>query len=156
MMAAMECGVLIAAVEALKADGVSFALLHESALMGWGVDNNAFLACVDAILLEDGDFVGLGCSAPYQVGGYAKAEVSGIKVRLWSRMSLGLSGAVEVTSCPRYGCEALAPETVLRKLPFSPDFRLLEEQRACLAAILHARELTDDELELVARYVRGV
>ena len=155
-MAAMECGVLAAAVEELEADGIEFALVHESALMGWGVDNNAFLRCVDAVLLEDEDFAVLGCSLPSGVGGYAEAEVAGVPVRLWSRTSLGLSGAVEVTSCIRYGCEALAPETVLRKLPFSPDFRLLEEQRACLAAIIHARELTDDELELVARYVRGV
>ena len=155
-MATMKCGALATAVEALRADGIAFALVHESALMGWGVDNNAFLACVDAILLEDADFAELSCTLPSRVGGYTEAEVAGVPVRLWSRMSLGLSGPIEVTSCPRYGCEALAPETTLRKLPFSPDFHMLAEQRARLAAILHARELTHDELELIARYVRGI
>lgn len=60
-----------------------------------------------------------------------------------------------MTACPRYGCEAVAPELVLAKLPYSPDAALLQEQRARLAAIVHAADLSDEELRLVAQYVRG-
>lgn len=147
--------VLTAAVGALNRAGVPFALVHESALAGWGVDNNAFLDCVDALLVDDGCFGVLGCDAPDGIGGFAEAELGGVPARLWSRQSLGIQGAFDVTSCPRYGCEALAPELVLSKLPYSPDAHMLLEQRARLAAILMADELADDELALVARYVRG-
>ena len=151
-----RCPALEAGVAALRSAGAAFALVHESALMGWGIDNNVFLDHVDALLLDDAGFSAFGLEAPSEPGGFSEAEVAGVPLRLWSRASLGLGGPVEVTSCPRYGCEALAPELVLRKLPFSPDACMLAEQRARLAAVLFVDSLTDEELSLVARYVRGV
>lgn len=152
---AAVCHALLAAVEAMRSLGVRFVLVHESALMGWGIDNSVFLGCVDALVVRRDGFEALGLEEPSGIGQYVEAEFSGIPARLWSRESLGIRGGVEVTSCARYGCEALAPEVVLTKLPYSPDAALLAEQRARLAAILMAESLTDDELELVARYVRG-
>lgn len=154
-MGARTCPALTAAVGALRERGVAFALVHESALMGWGIDNNAFLGCVDALVLDERDFRKLGLAAPSSIGGFADAELAGVPARLWSRLSLGLPGPFDVTSCARYGCEALAPELVLGKLPYSPDARMLEEQRARLASIVFCESLTDEELSLVARYVRG-
>ena len=154
-MAARTCAALSAAVAALQAQCVAFALVHESALMGWGIDNNAFLECVDALVVDERDFRKLGLAAPSSIGDFADAELAGVPARLWSRRSLGLAGPFDVTSCARYGCEALAPELVLGKLPHSPDARMLEEQRARLAAIVFSESLTDEELSLVARYVRG-
>jgi len=154
-MTAGACGALSTAVGVLKSAGASFALVHESALMGWGIDNNAFLEHADVLLLDETDFGKIGLDAPVRLGSYVDADLGEVPARLWSRASLGLTGTIEVTACPRYGCEALAPEVVLRKLPYSPDSRLLAEQRAHLAAILHADKLTDEELSLVARYVRG-
>lgn len=155
MMAARTCTTLSTAVRALQSAGPMFALVHESALMGWGIDISAFLESVDILLLDDGDFQKVGARVPEGIADFAEAELDGVPARLWSKSSLGLEGGIEVTACPRYGCEALAPELVLRKLPYSPDARMLMEQRARLAAILFAAELTDEELSLVARYVRG-
>ena len=154
-MMADSCKPLQAVIDALNAAGVPFALVHESALMGWGIDNNAFLECVDVLLFQDDGFEVLGCQAPRRIGEYVEVEVADVPVRLWSRDSLGLQGAFDVTACGRYGCEALAPELVLKKLAYSPDARALVEQRARLAAILMADGLSDEELGLVARYVRG-
>ena len=154
-MAGGECRALASAVGELLESGVGFALVHESALMGWGIDNNAFLGCVDALLLDNAGFRALGCDAPEGIGRFVEADLGGVQARLWSRASLGIRGGLDVTSCARYGCEALAPELVLQKLPYSPDAPLLMEQRARLAAILLVDGLADDELNLVARYVRG-
>ena len=150
-----ECRTLAAAVGALEALGVGFALVHESALMGWGIDGSAFLDCVDVLLVDDEGFRALGFDAPPGLGRFAEADLGGVPARLWSRASLGIRGGFDVTTCARYGCEALAPELVLQKLPYSPDAPLLMEQRARLAAILMADDLEDDELRLVAAYVRG-
>ena len=154
-MAGETCAALVAALNVLQSADIPFVLVHESALMGWGIDYSAFLSYVDALLLYDESFGELGLIAPANVGEFREMELGGTPARLWSRASLGLSGAIEETSSPRYGCEALAPEAVLRKLSYSPDFPMLAEQRARLAAILHAESLTDDELSLVAHYVRG-
>ena len=154
-MSAGRCASLQAVVDKLNAVGVSFALVHESALMGWGIDNNAFLECVDVLLVCDDAFEVLGCTISRRLGEYEETKLDGLPLRLWSKDSLGLQGGFEVTACARYGCEALAPELVLKKLPYSPDARILLEQRARLAAILMADKLSDEELALVARYVRG-
>ena len=154
-MTAGRCVPLQTVVDALGAAGVSFALVHESALMGWGIDNNAFLECVDVLLIQDDSFEEFGCPIPCGIGEYGIVELSGVQTRLWSRGSLGIHAGFEVTACARYGCEALAPELVLKKLPYSPDARILLEQRARLAAILMADKLSDEELALVACYVRG-
>lgn len=154
-MASGDCRVLTTTVDKLMAQHVGFALVHESALMGWGIDNNVFLNHVDALLFDDTDFHKLGRDVPNKIGCFAESELDGIPVRLWSRASLGIRGGFDVTSCIRYGCEALAPELVLRKLPYSPDAPLLMEQRARLASILMVDDLDNEELELVADYVRG-
>lgn len=143
------------AVEALHEAGVSFVLVHESALMGWNIDNNVFLNNVDVLLFHDEDFHTLGCKVPRDIGQYVQTELDGMPTRLWSRESLRIKGSFEVTTCIHYDCEALAPELVLLKLPYSPDAPLLTEQRARLAAIIMVDELSDEELWLVAHYVRG-
>lgn len=149
------CASLVAVVDAMQSANVGFALVHESALMGWGLDNNAFLNSVDVLLVDGDGFVEFGCASPTDLGEFAAVDVACVSTRLWSRASLGIAGGVEVTSCPRYGCEALAPEIVLRKLAYSPDARMLLEQRARLASVLLAEELSEKELSMVARYVRG-
>lgn len=154
-MAGGKCCILEVAVDALKTSGVAFALVHESALMGWGIDNNVFLDYVDVLLFDDGDFRALDSDVPQGIGGYAEARLGEVPARLWSRASLGLDSGFDVTSCASYGCDALAPELVLRKLPYSPDAPLLMEQRARLASIQMVDSLSDEELTLVARYVRG-
>ncbi len=154
-MTARMRAALSAAVDALRSEGVAFALVHESALVGWGIDNNVFLEYVDVLVLDEGDFRKFGVSAPASIGMFADATLDGVPARLWSRRSLGLSGPFDVTSCARYGCEALAPELVLGKLPYSPDARMLVEQRARLASIVFSGTLTDEELMLAARYIRG-
>lgn len=154
-MTISSCGILAAAVGALATAGVEFALVHESALMGWGIDYGAFLDAVDVLIVADDGFDMVGCEMPHELGSFAETTIGGAPARLWSKASLGLPAAIEVTSCPRYGCEALAPEFVLAKLPYSPDAPLLVEQRARLAAILAADELNEKQLALVAAYVRG-
>ena len=150
------CMTLATAVNELGAVGVPFALVHESALMGWGIDNSVFLSHVDALIIHNSCFAPFGRGKPQEIGEYIEVELGDVPVRLWSRDSLGIRGGVEVTSCARYGCDALAPEIVLTKLPYSPDAPMLMEQRAQLAAILMANELTDEEIALAARYVRGI
>lgn len=155
VMSSNECGLLLATVHALQAIDVPFALVHESAMMGWGIDNNIFLDHVDVLVVQEDGFETLGSRVPQDIREYVKVELAGVPTRLWSRSSLGIRGSIEVTSCSRYGCEALAPELVLRKLPYSPDAPMLMEQRARLASILMVDELTDEGLALVARYARG-
>ena len=155
MCAARRDPILVAVVGGLKEAGVQFALAHESSLMGWGIDNNAFLGVVDAVLLDDGSFAAIGAEPPGSLGGCVSAEIAGVPTRLWSRASIGALGPVDVTLCPDYGCYSLAPEVVLSKLPYSPDYGALLENRARLAAIVHVDSLDDDELSLVARHVRG-
>lgn len=154
-MSSKDCLTLREAVALLKGHGVNFALVHEAALAGWDIDYNVFLDNVDVLLIGEEDFAQLGVSVPNQLGQFALREQEGVNMRIWSRTSLGLPSPFEVTACEAYGCEALAPELVLAKLPYSPDARLLAEQRAQLAAILNADALTDEELHLYAKYVRG-
>lgn len=154
-MKARTCAALTEVVTCLQSIGMAFALVHESALMGWGIDNNMFLDRVDVLLLDDGGFRAFGANVPTLAGQHVEVQVSDVPTRLWSRESLRLAGSFDVTACKRYGCEALAPELVLKKLPFSPDIYMLAEQRARLASILFADDLTEEELSLVARYVRG-
>ena len=149
------CSTLRTVCDQLADKGVDMALVHESALMGWGIDANVVLPVVDALLVDDGGFGALGAQTPGRLGEYASVEIEGVPVRLWSRSSLGIDGPFDVTACPRYGCEAMAPELVLAKLPYSPDAALLREQRARLASIVHVADLSDEELMLVAQYVRG-
>ena len=149
------CAELKAVCDQLAGEGVRMALVHESALMGWGIDSNVVLPVSDVLLIDDGGFEALGTQPPGQLGEHADVELAGMPVRLWSRSSLGIDGPFDVTACPRYECEALAPELVLAKLPYSPDAALLQEQRARLASIVHAADLSDEELTLVAQYVRG-
>ena len=54
------------------------------------------------------------------------------------------------------GCFVLEPQLVLELLPFSPDIQYLLEDRARLAMVLYADEMTDEELLEFNRYVRGV
>ena len=149
------CTTLQTVCEQLAGKGMRMALVHESALMGWGIDSNVVLPVADVLLVDDGGFEALGAQPPGRLGEHADTEIVGVPVRLWSRSSLGLEGPFDVTACPRYGCEAVAPELVLAKLPYSPDAALLQEQRARLASIVHAAALSEEELTLVAQYVRG-
>lgn len=154
-MAKGTCAALAAVVDEARRIGFRFALVHRSALVGWNLDNDAFLSTADLVLFDCSAFTALGCALPERVGTYGETAIADIPVRLWSRESLGIRGAVDVVECIGYGCEALAPEVVLRKLPYSPEVHLLSEQRARLAAILAADCLTDEEISLYARYVRG-
>ena len=54
------------------------------------------------------------------------------------------------------GCFILEPRLVLELLPLSPDIQYLLEDRARLAMVLYADEMTDKELMEFNRYVRGV
>lgn len=136
-------------------DKVDFFLVHESSLYAWGIDNVVMLSNVDLLLLGEESFSVLDCVCPSVLGEFSEWSTDGVSIRLWSRASLGLAGPFSVTSCARYGCSSLAPELVLAKVPYSPDYRLLLEQRARLASIVYADALSDDEIALVARYVRG-
>ena len=147
---------LDAAISELNRADVAFALVHESALAGWGIDNNAFLSAVDALILTAEGFDCLHVAEPAAPGEFVTIACGDCRVRLWSRKSLNLVGPFDVVACGQYACEALAPELVLQKLAYSPDAENLMEQRARLAAIVYSEALSDEEIEMYSRYVRGV
>lgn len=130
-------------------------LVHESSIRGWGYDNNVFLPAVDVCVVDPGDYARLGSAPRSGLGEWSDVELEGIPVRLWTPAALGLSGAVNVTDCPAYGCSSLEPALVLKTIPLSPDVNQLREQIARLAMIVHVHDLTDEELAEFARYVRG-
>lgn len=144
------CAKLELAVGAANRSGLDFLLVHQSALMGWGIDDNAFLLGPADLLVLGRD----GGELPDGIGSYLEVELAGgADARLWSPESLRLGGEFASTACPRYGCRALAPELVLRTLPYSPESGMLLEERALLALILEHGDMGDDEIEQFARYV---
>ena len=155
-MSSAENPALATVARELEGRNIAFAFAHESALMAWGMDANVFLSAVDVLVIDANSFAALGCVMPDMLGSYTEVKLAGVPTRLWSRKSLGLNGEFDVTRTQRYKCDCLCPETVLAKLPYSPDSRLLSEQRARLAATINAKELTDEELGLLATLVRGV
>lgn len=121
--------------------------------MAMGLDYNIFLGVVDACVSE-ADAARWG-EAPTDVGEFLATKINDTGIRIWTPKSLGLPSRRVRVRCERYGCWALDPELVLRVLPLSPDFPGLAEQRARLAEVLYHDRMTDDELLLFSRYVRG-
>lgn len=150
MMGRPLCKQLEAAVHVANDSDMGFLLVHQSALMGWGIDDNAFLLGPVDLLVTDRSGEGL----PKKPGSYSETALAeGSEVRLWSPESLRLGGEFASTACPKYGCRALAPELVLRTLPYSPEAPMLVEQRALLALVLNHKNLKDSEIEAFAKYV---
>ena len=139
----------------LRAADVGFVLLHEAALAAWGISYSVVLPAMDILLINDRDAARLGLEVPEQLGTFACLDAADMPLRVWSRKSVGLSGSFDVVECPGYGCDALAPETVLEKLPYSPDARLILEARARLAEILFFDRMSDEQLGEFDSYIRG-
>ena len=155
MSGAVRYPALAAAASVLRAADVRFALLHEAALAAWGISYSVVLPAMDILLIDDRDAALLGLEVPEQLGTFARLDAADMPLRVWSRRSVGLSGSFDVVECPGYGCDALAPETVLEKLPYSPDARLLLEARARLAEVLFFDRMDDEQLGEFDSYVRG-
>lgn len=142
------CRRLERTVELAEEAGLEYVLLHQSALMGWGIDDNAFLLGPADLLVLSGHVV-----LPEELGGYRTEGLgAGISARLWAPRALGLGEVIETTACPRYGCRALAPELVLETLPWSPESKMLLEERALLALVINHENMTEDAvMEFAAR-----
>ena len=124
--------------------------IHEAALQLLGIDYNVLPYGIDLVLTEP-DFTTLAHgTASLMVEG----EVCGTKTRCW-KASPDLSDAVR-TARPlvSYPINVPDPETLLRLLPLSPDFRFLQEEYAALAETLYFDRMDDRELGEFHKYVR--
>ena len=146
---------LDSAVAFLANRGIRFHLVHESALMAWGVDNNIVLEAVDVHIPDTKDIEDLGLDAPDTVGSYVETVIDDVRIRVWSSAALGLPPAYIRVFSKAYACWCLDPAIVLELLPLSPDALWLHEQRARLAEILFFDRMDDDLLERYMARVRG-
>lgn len=144
---------LRAAVSHLDALGVEYALCHEAACTAFGTNYNAILHEVDAIV-PAGQLASIG---ELSEGGFLGIPLdTSVMIRLWpDEALLGTDVRYHEIWSKDYECRVLDPELVLRLLPCSPDYPLLLEQRARLAEVLYFDQMSDEELMLFHKYVRG-
>lgn len=125
------------------------ALLHEAAMMAWGLSINAVTRAVDVLAPPSGQPV--PSWPPYK-----ETRRLGVAVRVWSNLSDGSSfDDAPIRWNERYGRYCLDPERELEEMPHSPDFRYMLEMRARLAEVLYFDQMSDEELAQFHRYVRG-
>lgn len=138
----------------LKRELINFALIHQTALNAWGLDDNLHMDKFDVLILRRQDFRYALITPITELGKFIEHDLYGRNIRFWSPDSLGLGDNFDIVKCEDYNCWALAPELVLDKLVYSPDFNTLKQQRAKLAATLNVKNLTKQEIESFAKYVR--
>ena len=139
-------------------DGI---LIHEAALVAFMLDGNFFPCAFDVLgrprLL---DAVSSGDDFERRLIGDDYAYVlrgDGAPVRVWETFSGGLSaGDVTYHRNGIVGWDVLDSEEVLETLPNMPEARLLLEERARLALVLHYEDMADDELLEFRKYVRFI
>ena len=141
-----------ALVQTLDDEGARYFLVHEAGALAIGVSYTSFLQIVDLCLVR-GSFPVSDAVVHEQ---FVEGTVRDILVRVWSKAALGLGRDVRVVRSSLYGCDVLAPDLLLDRMEASPDAEMLVETTALLAAILHVDELTDEDLAMVRRYVRGL
>lgn len=125
------------------------ALLHEAAMSVWGLNFNAVTRSIDVLAAEC--VIAVPPDLPYQ-----EVRRSGVTVRIWNRLSDGAT----IESAPLrwdddYRRYCIDPERELEEMPCSPDFRYMLEMRAHLAEVLYFDKMSDEELSLFHKYVRG-
>lgn len=130
------------------------AALHETALMIMGIDNNVVPFGYD-FLVPQFEYLKCRGAESNDAGRRFKVIKDGpITYRFWSKV-----GGVSFKSArlrPYRGISVLMPqpECILEVMPESPDFGLLREQYAYLAAVVHAEKMSDEEIEQFLTYVR--
>lgn len=138
----------------LKRELINFALVHQTALNAWGLDDNIHMDKFDILILRRQDFRNALITPITELGKFIEHYLYGRDIRFWSPDSLGLDNNFDIVKCKDYNCWALAPELVLDKLVYSPDFNILKQQRSKLAASLNVHNLTDNEFQVYSQYVK--
>lgn len=137
------------------------ALVHEAALMAWGIDNNLVPYAVDVLVpgkvYARAATIKEGVESECQGNRFVQIKTSYAPVRIWKSVGEGMTyGANRLVNCAAAGYKCLRPELVLEALPSSPDFSYLLEQRAALAEVLYFDDMTDEQLLEFRSFVRGV
>lgn len=133
---------------------IDFALVHQSALKVWGLDDNVVIDVIDVLIINAEGFNKLSIDCPKNIGAFTEVNVVHQNVRFWSPQSLCINNNYDIVRSQEYACDVLAPELVLEKLVYSPDFRLLGQARAKLAASINVDSLSDNDLNIYSQYVR--
>ena len=134
-----------------EADATCF-LVHEAGALALGLSYSPFVRTVDLCLVKGR----LAISSATAHEAYTTGIIGDVPVRIWGRASLNLRQGIRVVTSQLYHCHVLAPDLLLERMDYSPDAASLLETRALLAAVVHVDDLTDDQLTLVKRYVRGL
>lgn len=119
----------------------SFMLVHEAALIAYGLDNNVFPMAIDTY-------------APGSTDKQMVIEGTNVPIRVWGHLPGIQMREEDVVWSKAYGCRVLRPDLLLETLILSPDIELLWEQRAALAMVLYADLMTDDQLREYDTHVR--
>lgn len=128
-----------------------FALIHEAALVAWGLTYSRFTRCLD-VLIPHEEFARI-CPDECRCDSFFSED----DMRVWdSDTLLADDFRNHLRWSGKAGCFVLEPQLVLELLPLSPDIQYLLEDRARLAMVLYADEMTDEELLEFNRYVRGI
>ena len=121
-----------------------YCLIHEAALTSWNLNNSLFLHAID-ILVPSVRF---------------KNSVERLGPNVSIRYHASLAGKtfeeIEKVKSEQYDCLVAEPFAVLEGLEESPDLQYLYEQRARLAATLYVHDLSDEDLAVFKKYVRGL
>ena len=142
-------------------DAGECALVHEAALMVWGIDNNLAPYAID-VLVSKKTYTRLAETRKarvdeYMGNHYVQFESSYVPIRAWSSVGDGMSFASgRLIDCANVGYRCLRPELALEALPSSPDFQFLLEQRAALAEVLYFDDMTNEQLMEFRSFVRSV
>lgn len=136
------------------------ALVHEAALMAWGIDNNYVPYSVDVLASKKAfDVLRYGGGQQFEHMGNRCIEFASdyAPIRVWLSIGEGITFASgRLIDCKYAGYRCLRPELVLEALPTSPDFQYLLEQRAALAEVLYFDDMTDEQLMEFRSFVRSV
>ncbi len=129
--------------------------VHESALVVFGIDNNAIPYGIDFLLPKNarpkGETWERHEADEYLALGGAEGQYA---VRLWRTVGGHRASELETVRHRLFSGRLLAPELALELLPLSPDFRFLYEQRAALAELLYFDAMPHEQLAQFVRYVR--
>lgn len=78
----------------------------------------------------------------------------GDSIRLWTQIGEYTYNSYDMLELIDFHLPVHKPEIIIKTLPYSPDFKLLQELYAKIGLFLYIDDMSDDEIELFARYVR--
>ena len=135
----------------------AYALAFEAAMNSWVCDNNFPPYGLDVVVERPPLLSPRGWRPARSAAGdryWASRPNDEIDVRMWASIGGARFRDIPKVDNVPLACGCVHPDWLLDRFDLTPDIAYLWELRAYLAEIVHADDMTDDELMTFDRYVR--